>query len=157
MSVLGARDRPRKGVQPPHGQTPVFRNAKQIRKTDKATPRPGRQQSTTLGPGSQFRTTTDRLWTKPARRWCSIEACHFGSIAAGFNARTSNPRNALSEMRCARQRQRAVTWPAGRSQPPRDGSNPGDGARVRAATYSSCGGFTHQIMQADARSRWLRR
>lgn len=33
MSVPVARDQGDKGVQPPHGQTPAFRNAKQIRKT----------------------------------------------------------------------------------------------------------------------------
>lgn len=36
--------KPRKGVQPPHGQTPAFRNAKQIRKTANNAPPGNRNQ-----------------------------------------------------------------------------------------------------------------
>ena len=116
VSVLGPRDRPRKWGPATARPDPRLPKRKTNPQDGQSNAPPGRQQSTTLGPGSQFRTTTDRLWTNPARRSRSIEPCHFaGSIAAGFNARTSNPRNALSEMRRARQRQRAVTWPTGRS------------------------------------------
>ena len=138
--MFGPRDRPRKWGPATARPDPRLPKRKTNPQDGQNNAPPGRQQSTTLGPGSQFRTTTDRLWTKLARRWRSIEPSHLaGSVAAGFNADTSNPRSVLRG--CA---SRAVTWrPAGRSQPLRDGSSLRrrrqlNGRRDRLSSANAC-------------------